>query len=142
MNVYVASSTRNLEQVHAVQQWVREEGHTITHDWAATIPAGHQGGDDGLTHQQAQTAAERDLRGVRRADLIIALYHPALFGGLIEVGAAIAHGWPVWLTAAGVWSVDDWRESVFFHLSNVHRVEITDVRRLLAEFGEPVEVPV
>lgn len=105
--VYVASSTKNVEQVRLVQEMFRARRVTITEDWTKYALA--------LISEEGDTAleaAEGNKRGVRTADLVVALWHPEAFGTIHETGLASAYDIPLWL-------VGDWRPSVFWSMPHV-----------------------
>lgn len=114
--MYVAGSIEAFEEVRVAQAIFQYAGHVITHDWTAGLTAGASDGD--LTGVDAIVAAEYDLRGVLTADIVVALWHPRLFGTLIEIGVAISHRTQVLLTIYPP-RLGAWRQSVFFSLSDV-----------------------
>jgi nucleoside 2-deoxyribosyltransferase len=83
MKIYVAGAYSDQLTVQSVQQRLRSQGHTITHDW---------------TNRQGTSAledAECDWRGVKEADLIVLVFSVvdhAYRGTFTELGLALAHG--------------------------------------------------
>ncbi len=110
--IYVAGRFRRYEECRALMDDLVAVGHTITHDWTRTEEFGDDGhpkATDGDLDRYAQRChAVDDLRGVRTADMLVVLAHDSLCGGLIEVGAALAYGVPVWIC-------DPWRHTIFWH---------------------------
>lgn len=103
MKVYVASKFENYEAVREAVHFVKSLGHEVTHDWTATDEFGADGkpgnsnGDLSLEDQQRHAAA--DFLGVRRADCLLLLGHPAMCGGMVEFGVALALGKPIAVVA-------------------------------------------
>ena len=117
MRVYVAGSIEAFEEVREARRIFRDSGHVITHDWTAGLTEGAR--DDDLTGVDAIVAAEYDLRGVLTADLVVALWHPRLFGTLIEIGVALTHRKQLLLTVHPSRIGEEWRQSIFFSLADV-----------------------
>jgi nucleoside 2-deoxyribosyltransferase len=120
LNIYVAGRTNNVAGVRLVQTMVRENGHTVTHDWTQIVE--ELGGGVGDAHVQASRDEKReyaraDREGVSQADLVIAVCSPQLCGTLIEIGMALIKRKPVWLLG------EPERETVFFELEEVVRLE-------------------
>jgi nucleoside 2-deoxyribosyltransferase len=127
MRVYVAGKTGDFERVRLVQGACVDNGHTITYDWTSAVPDGvwvSESEEAVVAPAQKAIFGENDMRGVRTADLLIALPHDRLVGTYIEIGMALAWNLDVWL-------LGDWpRDSVFFYLDNVSRMELNmDVLR-------------
>lgn len=117
MQIYVAGRTDNIEQVRFVQKSCRVAGHGITHDWTEIVEeVGGAARDDIVTPEKQRGFAEKDLEGVRTCDLLIMVASPKLTGTLIETGAALAWGKPVWVLG------EPERHSVFFHLPGVTKI--------------------
>jgi nucleoside 2-deoxyribosyltransferase len=110
VNVYIATSTRNTDAYHRTRQALEAAGHTITHDWTRDLP------DKDPPPGQGFAAALADIRGVAAADVVVALWHPDVYGTLVEIGYAIARSRPVLL-------VGTWRRSVFWDHPNVINCE-------------------
>lgn len=81
MKVYVAAKFEEKVRVRAVCDLLRENGHTVTHDWTHETEGGSEA-------EQARA----DLDGVLAADVVIVLAHHAGRGLWIEMGAALATG--------------------------------------------------
>lgn len=58
-----------------------------------------------------------DIRGVRTADLVVAIADEPLCGALIEIGAALVLGVPVWIVAPWRWTVF-WRHPLVTTFDN------------------------
>lgn len=88
MRLYVAgkSTPEETERCAAFMDRLRKLGHAITYDWTldvlshATAP---------FNAAQLKACAALDVEAVRKADATIVLYHPALRGGLVEVGVCL-----------------------------------------------------
>lgn len=114
MNVYVASSTKNIPTVRRIQHTALAYGHRITSDWTKAVERyGENPGVDTLDKAIAKECALEDARGVRGADLVIVLCHPDMRGTWIEIGMALAWQIPVWLVG------EPERDSVFFQIDEI-----------------------
>lgn len=119
MNIYVAGRTNDIPRIKRMQAACVMHGHKITYDWTENVNAQSLAGDAGLevTAEQKREYAVKDLSGVYYSDLVIACCAPGWLGTAIEFGAACAWGRPIWLVG------EPEKESVFFELTNVRRVE-------------------
>lgn len=113
MRVYVASSTANIDRVEQAYERLEELGHTITHKWTLQVRELGDAEDKDLTPQHQHQLAQGDFRGVKNAELVVVLGHPAVCGALIELGMAIA-------LRKRAWVVGEFpRVPVFFHMGQV-----------------------
>ena len=105
MKVYVASKWENKKRVQEVMSLLKASHHEITYDW---------------THCEVSNREQAilDLRGVAEADVVIGIFEDdvAYKGALVEVGAALALGKPVYVV--GNAPVVDL--CIFFKHPNVH----------------------
>lgn len=121
--IYVAGLFRGFERCRAMIDQATALGFTITHDWTRTSAFGLDGkpypkaadGGSKLSEREQRIHAIDDLEGVRHADLLVVLGGERLWGGLIEVGYALAFGTLVWV-------VEPVRESVFWALPQIERL--------------------
>lgn len=116
MNVYVASSVKNKEEVRVVQQLLRDAGHTISHDWTQV-----DGEAIRMLGGAAKTAAlikcqDDDRRGIHEADAVVVLNHPASCATHAELGFALA--WDKVVIAQNAF-VDGWPYDIFFNDPNI-----------------------
>lgn len=121
LKVYVASKWENKRRVREVMGMLELSGHEITYDW---------------THQEVDTRTQaiRDLRGVVDADVYVGIFEEeaSYKGALVEMGAALALGKPVYIL--GDWSGID--QCIFFRHPHIRRGENAFVRDLLVSRGE------
>lgn len=85
--IYVASACEDMQRARSVMTALRARGHEITFDWTPHVEAFGSGG--GPRRQNA----ERDLDGVRRAEVVLVLAPAEKHVGCgmwIELGAALA----------------------------------------------------
>ncbi len=103
--IYVAGKFEDVDRVRAVQEVLREAGHTITLDWTRD--------DDGFTAVQAY----RDLLAVQKAEILVFVAYEKLQfkGAYVEMGAALILGKPVYVLGDGI------DECLFTMLPQVHR---------------------
>lgn len=126
--IYVAGRFRRYEECRALMDDLTDAGYIITHDWTRSDEfdgSGHpHGADEKMGCREQRDYALDDLEGVRTADLLVVLAHDSLCGALIEVGAALASGIPVWVC-------DPWRHTVFWHHPLVSVMSELDMRKAL-----------
>ena len=91
LKIYVAGKYEEKERIREVMNILRGVGHTITVDWTE---------DAQNTRQQAI----KDLRGVADADIYVGVFEKDLpyKGALVELGAALALGKPVYILGDAV----------------------------------------
>jgi hypothetical protein len=90
VKIYVIGKWEEKPRVDAFMRKLERLGHEITYDWTRV---------DG-TKADVVNEARNDLDGVLNAQLVVCLYHPKARGGLVEIGAALSNGKPVWLVGA------------------------------------------
>ena len=137
MKVYVAGGFKFKAEVRAVQDVLRHENHTITHDWTT-----FEHDDVGRTHAECARYSALDMAGVRTADAVVVVIvdpaHPHR-GTLAEIGAAIAlKKQIIVLDCVDCGSGEHERlwQTPFLHDDQVTRVEsLADVCRLLCAGG-------
>lgn len=126
MKIYVGSKFENTKAVREAYLALRDDGHTITHDWTnenAEMLAGH------ALEAYLQGCAEKDVAGVLEADAMLLLNHQLMAGGFTEFGMAI--------TADKFIVVIDGKHpekprNIFFHLPHVHHAtSLEDARKIL-----------
>ena|SRR5437762_12072580 len=86
LKVYVAGKVEDKERVREIQTQLRQVGHTITLDWTTAS-------------QDSRQQALKDIRGVADADVFVGVFEEdyAYRGTLVEMGAALALGKPVYI---------------------------------------------
>lgn len=89
MKFYISSRLNNIDMVRRVADRLSEGGWTQTCDWTRFDPP--EGGPGGL-----RTIGERELEGVRAADVLVVLT-PQGRGTHVELGMAIALGKKVYI---------------------------------------------
>jgi len=109
--VYVAGKFEDYHRVRHIQEIATEVGHQITFDWTqeaerVVVYGAVRNDEEGAAN------AEADLRGVRECHVLLAVWHPRLYGTMMEIGMTLYQQKPVWLLGS-------WRYSVFWHLPNV-----------------------
>jgi nucleoside 2-deoxyribosyltransferase len=120
VNVYIATARVNTDAYHRTRQALEAAGHTITHDWTRDLPDQEPPPGGGLA------ALSADLDGIDTADVVGALWHPAVYGTLVEIGYALSGGKPVLL-------IGTWPRSVFWDHPKVHRCDFGEVIHFLAK---------
>ena len=116
MKFYVASRTKRTPEVKALIATLTERGHSVTHDWTTfefelnrPYPA-----------DTARLCAEKDLAGIKEAEVFILLCDEGISGMYVELGYALA-------TNTHIYSVGkDNGHTVFQYLSDVKRVETVE----------------
>jgi hypothetical protein len=91
VKVYVAASSKQIDRARAAMDRLRAAGHTVTHDWTASIAEVGCANPIDATRQQRRNWALDDLQGVLEADVLWVLM-PAdhdSFGAGVEFGRAI-----------------------------------------------------
>ncbi len=82
MRVYVGAKFEDAPRARALMTRLEENGHVITYDWTKHEPS--------TPKDMLYQCAVNDLEGVVSCDVFMLLWHPALKGGLVELGAALA----------------------------------------------------
>ena len=101
MKIYVAG--KELKRAQAVMKILRDYGHQITYDWASKFS-----GD------KPKERSQKELEGVRSADVLIYLWEDDQESARYEAGMAMGLGRPVIVSGK--------HDSFFFNLPNVHRI--------------------
>jgi superfamily I DNA and RNA helicase len=83
VKVYVASKFENTKAVREAYEALKQDGHTITHDWTGENA-------DGLSGDYLRSCAEKDVSGVAKGQGFLMLNHERIAGGNTELGIAIA----------------------------------------------------
>lgn len=94
MRIYVAGPVALWATVREVQNFLRDIGHSITHDW--TVDAEHYCKTGGTTEKPGDLAMYCNI-GVENADCVVALFSTLvpMQGTWVEVGIAIGQDKPV-----------------------------------------------
>lgn len=137
MRIYVAATFTRYEEVRALNDRLREAGHSITYDWTRTAafgPDGHPLGDGYDLPEAVQARyAQEDLDAVARAEVLLALGEGDSLGWPVEVGAALAFG------SCIVYLVAPRKPTVFWALP---RVRVFDgVEEAMTRLGAPALEP-
>lgn len=113
MMVYVATKAENYPVARAFMFALRGSGHQISHDWTTQVEALGAGPKGPNVRRRC---AEEDLQGVRECDLFVLIMYKGMVGALIEYGAALALGKPVFIVVdVEAWPVD----SIFFDVEGL-----------------------
>jgi hypothetical protein len=127
MKIYVASSFARKPDVRAMHELLRAEGHEITYDWTDEDASGLEG--DAL-HAALLGGAQRDIAGIREANLLVVLHDDRGRGMATEFGIALERSVPIIVVGARV-NFGEMR-NVFYYLPNVmHVTAPADVMTLL-----------
>jgi hypothetical protein len=129
VNFYVAGKYEDYERVREVQETIRGFGHGITYDWTDDVEYYLTEGDnDSITPEIEAQLAARDLDGVRRAMIVVAVSNEHWCGTLIEIGIALDQGKRVWILGPFVH-----RHSIFFRLRQFLLVETMEEMRSMLQ---------
>jgi hypothetical protein len=126
VKIYVASKFENSKSVKEAYLALRDDGHTITHDWTNESS---EGMDGAALEAYLQGCADKDVEGVETADALLLLNHNLMAGGFTEFGIAIG--------AKKFIVVIDGRNpekprNIFFHLHYVHHARnLAEAREIL-----------
>lgn len=114
--VYVATKFENKKTAKEYMDLLKQAGHTISHDWANA-------------EEVSRKQALMDLRGVADCDVFVGIFDKELAykGALVELGAALALGKPVYII--GEWS--GIHECIFFRHPGIRFGEDAFSRDLL-----------
>jgi hypothetical protein len=133
MRVYVASKFENGSEVRKAQQTLREDGHTITHDWTEENAEGFHGT---ALELYLRECARKDYDGVLACDAFVLLHYERGAGMFTELGLAIA-----WRRLVVV--IDgknpDKVHNIFFHLPDVVHVPSLEEARWVLKAKEAVD---
>jgi hypothetical protein len=135
MKVYVASSFSRKDDVRAMQELLRAEGHEITYDWTPEDASGLAGVD---LYEALLGGAERDYAGVRDAEVLVVLHDDRGRGMATEFGIAIGLDKPIVVVGARVAQGE--MRNVFYYLTGVIHADTPNeargvVRQLAAVKG-------
>lgn len=111
MRIYVAAKFEEAERARAFMDRVEPGIGRITHDWTNEDPA--------TPEALLAGCASKDVQGAATADAVVLLWHPALQGGLVEIGVALGLGITVVIVGAPAAA-----RCIFFRLCQ--RVETED----------------
>lgn len=129
MKFYVAGKFADRLDVKAIMVGLLLRGHEITCDWT-----GHELHDNTEPHDLQQQWAVEDMQGVRKADVLIALFvKPHQYrGAFIEIGAALALGKPVWVLG------DTQRSATMMHHPFIDHISWEELERRTARSSDRV----
>ncbi len=102
LQVYVAGSRHERAEINALQAFITAHGHEITFDWTGhegAVLADHSGGHHGPDEERWAAIADREIRAVVDADVVVVCLSPVGRGRgtFIEVGVALRDRKPVLL---------------------------------------------
>lgn len=107
MNVYVASSFKNIPEAREVMDGLQAAGHRIVHDW--TRESVDPSWTPKVQDAYLQNCGGDDFKGVLRADAVVLVNHPEARDAMTEFGIALGAGKTVFVL------YPERRTSVFFH---------------------------
>lgn len=110
--IYVACSSKEIDRAEKVMAMVRDLGGSITFDWTIDVRNYGSKAPDFDTGHRCATA---DLGGVAAADAVIVLDGEYSYGRIVEHGAAMALGKPVFVSGP--------RHGRIWETLEVHRVD-------------------
>jgi hypothetical protein len=103
MRVYVAASSKQLDRARMWMAALRAMGHTISHDWTASIEERGEANPPDATRDECWDWAIDDFAGIDTADVVWVLMPTTEgFGAAVELGYALALRKPV--IVSGVWN--------------------------------------
>jgi hypothetical protein len=112
MKIYVCGGSSEMDLIASYMQKLRAMGHTITHDWVATIRAAGEANPRNATHKQRDKWSTEDLNGVNESSLMwVILPAKTSFGCAFEAGYAVGMGENVIMSG-------DWRATIFSSKAN------------------------
>lgn len=118
LTFYMGGKWANRIEIHMLIEQLEDLGARVTHDWTRTKA------DDPPTEEQQHDAAEKDVNGVRDADVVILLMTDKTYayrGTCTELGVALGcckeHIWIVGPSTA------DAARNVFWHHPRVRHFE-------------------
>lgn len=118
MKVYVAGSTKDIDNVRKAQHLLTSMGHTITFDWTDPV-LGKIREKWGAHRNEAESHSTLERNAVREADAVVLIWPQgqdrAGTGSLLETGMGMGLGKRVVIVGGA-------RESVFWYLPKVQRV--------------------
>lgn len=120
MKVYVASKFSRAQEVRAIEEALRYEGHEVTSSWVNDSAAGKHGRE---FYDYIAECAQRDYEDVTAADVLVFLHDPASRGGFAELGIALGAGRVV--AVLGGRTASPHKAPIFYCLPKVRHFETT-----------------
>lgn len=114
MKFFVSTSFDNRAAAVELMKLLTAAGHTLTHDWTGESVDGLWGK---AREEYLVRCALEDRKGVKAADVLIALAHQDGKGMFVEMGIAIAHDIPIVVVNR------ERAEQVFYALPNHYFVD-------------------
>ena len=107
--VYVAAPWKHKDKMPDIAEKVEQAGHTITHKWwlSEDAPEAERGS------KELRRQAERDVKGVKSADVVLLINSAKSEGKSLEQGIAVADRKPI--IAEG--KLGEFSKNVFHYLS-------------------------
>jgi hypothetical protein len=107
MKIYICGGSSEMDLIADLMKKLRDMGHTITHDWVATIRSVGEANPRDVSHKTRAGWSDDDLRGVSDASLVwVVLPKKTSFGCAFEAGYAVGMGEHVIMSG-------DWRATIF-----------------------------
>jgi hypothetical protein len=126
VRVYCGTKFENTKAVHEVYLALREDGHTITHDWTEENAEGLHGK---FLEAYLEGCAEKDVDGVLSCDAFVLLNYAGMAGGFTEFGMALAAGKFIVVLDG---KHPEKPKNIFYHLHSVHHAkDLEDARKML-----------
>jgi nucleoside 2-deoxyribosyltransferase len=92
VKIYVAGASIAWQEARAVMDRIRGHGHEITYDWTKNVEEYGCNVDD---PELRIKLVDADVKGVRKADMLVLLTQHQSIGKWIEFGVAVAMSKPV-----------------------------------------------
>ena len=87
MKVYIAARARNrVAEVNKIQKALRELGHTITYDWAATNTSVKKPYRNSENREHNMQAVPKMLKAAAEAQVFILMTETGMRGAYVELG--------------------------------------------------------
>lgn len=128
MKIYVAGKWTEIDIINDVQNKLRSQGHTITHDWTCIEGMGDQINFTPVQRLEYDTrCAILDINGVKEADLVFAVMSDKKYpyrGTFTEIGCALGLDKKIIIVCTG----DDYYciSNCFFWHPNITHVKTID----------------
>jgi hypothetical protein len=118
VKIYVATKFENSKSAREAHEALKQDGHTITHDWTGENDQGLEGK---VLEVYRDECAEHDVNGVLAGQGFLLLNHERLGHRMcIVVIDAFEEGLP---------------RNIFFHLSDVHKAkDLSEARAIFQTF--------
>lgn len=129
---YVATATANIDNAEWWIDQIQKYGHTITFDWTPMVREYGRGEPGATATEVLKQAAEADFAGACTCDVLFFLWHPEVYGALIEFGLALRAGTPIWV----VGPLPTVKYSIFFAMPEVKQYTPREARDALQTLSD------